>query len=787
MKKALSLLLSFALLFSIGIISANADDTFSSKLSPALRAAVADLNESDTVNIVVYFADKTLRINDMPDWDPSTDPTTFQSDHDASMHHAMYIAAHNYEITRQIFDPCESCDKFIREKTGKTYYTQVDFTLDGCCTARDITVADLRTICASPLVRSVDLFSKMVSGKYDPNLAVMLNAVDPEDWIEVGVHRAGSFKTVADMPSWPSSRGTLEETQEKIAAAREEYAAYQREIEAVFFAEAFEGVDVRYMVTGGNFAIIIVKAGDIETIASRDCVSDIEYFYNAIVENEADPPQPEDKINKKLSEATALDCCELPVYIELDFSAKQLQDMPSAPDFRASKSEYLEYVNLRLKALYDAALADLNEITPLTCVRSICNDALTAKVKNDYEAIKALAASDWVKSIRYFEQGDEWVTDHFRYDVNNTGTRYRERLVSQYGFLEKSGILDLGLYQELYYHPYARDDKPYGYDWALVAANFGGATRTEIYTQVVGGRLLEAPGYKLYPFTFNIGLYDTAQDRFFDLTEIDFNNYPGLYEAWQKLDIGELTDQEQLGDADGDMRVTILDATKIQRGIADLDSRNSIVATGADADGDGNMTVLDATRIQRFIADLCALDGTEKTPEKADDYEIGSILVSVQTGTPYSISKARNIALETLRDFELESIGMLASTESSAVFKVTLAEKSAENDQLAIETLEKNTAVNHAGPYRGEYSSYDPDGFEPGRIIVSGDYANLLKDFPIESTRLLTPGSGRSVILVIFKEKTKDVVWKALEILENAPRIEYACPDFYRYIEEIDE
>ena len=79
------------------------------------------------------------------------------------------------------------------------------------------------------------------------------------------------------------------------------------------------------------------------------------------------------------------------------------------------------------------------------------------------------------------------------------------------------------------------------------------------------------------------------------------------------MDIGELTVKETVGDADGDSTVTILDATKVQRGVAGLESKNTIVATGADADGDGEMTVLDATRIQRYKAELCTLDGTEIT------------------------------------------------------------------------------------------------------------------------------------------------------------------------------
>ena len=58
------------------------------------------------------------------------------------------------------------------------------------------------------------------------------------------------------------------------------------------------------------------------------------------------------------------------------------------------------------------------------------------------------------------------------------------------------------------------------------------------------------------------------------------------------------------GDADSDKTVTILDATRIQRWLADLESDDMIHHAAADADGDGKVTILDATHIQRFIAEL---------------------------------------------------------------------------------------------------------------------------------------------------------------------------------------
>ena len=58
-----------------------------------------------------------------------------------------------------------------------------------------------------------------------------------------------------------------------------------------------------------------------------------------------------------------------------------------------------------------------------------------------------------------------------------------------------------------------------------------------------------------------------------------------------------------LGDADGDGKVTVLDATVIQRHLAEM-STESYVEEASDADGDGEVTILDATAIQRFLAEL---------------------------------------------------------------------------------------------------------------------------------------------------------------------------------------
>ncbi len=75
-------------------------------------------------------------------------------------------------------------------------------------------------------------------------------------------------------------------------------------------------------------------------------------------------------------------------------------------------------------------------------------------------------------------------------------------------------------------------------------------------------------------------------------------------EPTQDVTTGELTQAVKRGDTDLDSKVTILDATQIQRHLAKLEtlSNNSLVA--AEVDGDGKVTILDATSIQRYLAKL---------------------------------------------------------------------------------------------------------------------------------------------------------------------------------------
>ena len=72
-----------------------------------------------------------------------------------------------------------------------------------------------------------------------------------------------------------------------------------------------------------------------------------------------------------------------------------------------------------------------------------------------------------------------------------------------------------------------------------------------------------------------------------------------------------------LGDADGDGAITIMDATKIQRVIAELvDDADGLIALRGDCDGMG-LDIMDATKIQRHIADLYVAEPVGTTVTKS--------------------------------------------------------------------------------------------------------------------------------------------------------------------------
>lgn len=89
------------------------------------------------------------------------------------------------------------------------------------------------------------------------------------------------------------------------------------------------------------------------------------------------------------------------------------------------------------------------------------------------------------------------------------------------------------------------------------------------------------------------GYNNTEAQRYANDNEIKF------------VSLGDVpADELIIGDVDGDERVTIIDATFIQRHLAQLETIDEDRLTCADTDKDGEISIVDATMIERFLAQV---------------------------------------------------------------------------------------------------------------------------------------------------------------------------------------
>ena len=56
--------------------------------------------------------------------------------------------------------------------------------------------------------------------------------------------------------------------------------------------------------------------------------------------------------------------------------------------------------------------------------------------------------------------------------------------------------------------------------------------------------------------------------------------------------------------------------------------------------------------------------------------------------------------------------------------------------------------------------------------------SDLLSDFEIEEIYLLTPGSNLKCFQVKFREKSKEIVWRAIKALSASPDVKSAEPNY---------
>ena len=112
-------------------------------------------------------------------------------------------------------------------------------------------------------------------------------------------------------------------------------------------------------------------------------------------------------------------------------------------------------------------------------------------------------------------------------------------------------------------------------------------------------------------FVYQYGLYDVKEDKIYDL--FDLRDNPEKYYKLEE-NLIDFCGGIPLGDSNGDKKLTVLDATVIQRIVASLQTpdypyhyashKGNESGYILDYDGDGGITVLDATYIQRKVAGI---------------------------------------------------------------------------------------------------------------------------------------------------------------------------------------
>ena len=189
--------------------------------------------------------------------------------------------------------------------------------------------------------------------------------------------------------------------------------------------------------------------------------------------------------------------------------------------------------------------------------------------------------------FKYFEKIMELYGENYRFDIEYT-------------------------YNELYYH--YSDENQEEPDWALIFCEVRSQPVQRRYGTVVGNRVLAIVGGGCVRLDYGYGVYIKETDSIVSLTQDSLNQIielcPDFVKAIEENNIGQ-----SFGDMNNDGIVDVVDATYIQRYLADhydyyqyiyndvtIGAKSGVMIS--DFDRDGETTILDATKIQRHIAGL---------------------------------------------------------------------------------------------------------------------------------------------------------------------------------------
>lgn len=202
-------------------------------------------------------------------------------------------------------------------------------------------------------------------------------------------------------------------------------------------------------------------------------------------------------------------------------------------------------------------------------------------------------------------------------------------------------------YDELYYHKNGDSGET---DWALITAKVHNLVPWEKVEAIrIGSRVIRYWSSGAYILPYALVVYDASEDTFKCISEVDFDDYAGLVEAVEQLELGLA-----VGDVDMDGVVSILDATEIQRYLAKLKDLDIVlsryITTLADVQVDGKMSIIDATAIQRKLAKLDVVDTgkfvfykQDKNASFGDIPDVSGDAVRIEFTSEYELGQFSNI------------------------------------------------------------------------------------------------------------------------------------------------
>lgn len=278
---------------------------------------------------------------------------------------------------------------------------------------------------------------------------------------------------------------------------------------------------------------------------------------------------------------------------ELEFGALQLKDY--------TIEEINEYMSIYNRIINEM---EVNSVQKTKDQLAIADEDIITEAGNalfvymNADEIYKAANSDLIYSIDYYDSDTLVVQPYQPY----SDLKYEDKFNLYFNRNYTGEIL---VYDELYYH----QSEDGTIDWALVSAT-SNLIEPKLTYAVFGERVYTSNNI-MSPFSIGYGIYDVDKDEFIDLCMViksgTQNEYNGLSEQVSSLKIGKL-----IGDMDGDDKISIKDATYIQKCLANINSfpdndkieglnLTEEIVFFSDFNRDGIRNILDVNDLQKAL------------------------------------------------------------------------------------------------------------------------------------------------------------------------------------------